>query len=344
MRRGIPLSALALVIALSGCVSVGAAPSVPAPSATPAPVGATPGSEPSVTVPEASPEVPSQSPRTPKPAYAQLSPPADALLGTDGRWTVLVIGTDAREPLPGHRTDAMLVATINPITGDVAGASLPRDTAQVPIGPDRVFAGKINLLFQEFLNETGSEAAAAEGVRQALAYTFDVEIDNFVFLGFDGFMDAIDAIGGVDVTLTAPIDDPRFRNPDGTRGISLGVGVNHLDGQEALAFTRTRKLDTDYARSRRQQQLLAEIIKKVRTSGMLIVPALAQLVRNEMVTDISLTDAPALFELLGRADLDGRKSVVLGPLKWASAPIRFTNVLRIDVVREFFDRAYAAVK
>jgi len=148
----------------------------------------------------------------------------------------------------------------------------------------------------------------------------------------------------VDVTLDARIDDPNFVNPDGSMGIHLKAGLNHLNGQKALAFARTRHQDTDYQRSRRQQQLISAAIEKVRGLGLDAVPRLLTVAEEEITTDISLASAPAIMEVLSRADLEGRKTIVLGPTKWATSPIRYTNVLRIDVVRQFFASAFAPVE
>ncbi len=253
------------------------------------------------------------------------------------------MGTDARPPLVGNRTDTIIVATVDPASGEVVAVSLPRDTARVPISADRTYQPKVNLLFQEFLDETGTEEAAAQKMLEALSFTFDVEIDAFALIGFSGLMRAINAIDGVDVTLDTPIDDPGFENPDGTRGIHLKRGVNHLNGERALGFARTRHQDNDYERARRQQQLVAAAVEKVRTVGLESVPRLLQVVEQRAITDISLSDATAVMEILERADLEARKTIVLGPTKWASSPVRYTNVLRIDVVRDFFDSAFAPV-
>lgn len=345
--------AFLILLGLLALLAVACAPasSTPIPSVPPG-TGLPPVASPSTATLEPSPtQEPSGEPSTapvpsaePTPSGSGLSPEAQALLGTDGRWTVLLLGTDARPPLVGNRTDTMIVATVDPSSGRVVAVSLPRDTAQVPIAADMTFQPKVNLLFQGFLDETGTEEAAAQRMVEALSFTFDVEIDDFAFIGFSGLMRAINVIDGVDVTLDAPIDDPRFENPDGTRGIHLKAGVNHLDGQTALSFARTRHQDNDYERSRRQQRLVAAAVEKVRTMGLDSVPQLLRVVEDRMVTDISLSDAAAVLEILQQADLEGRKEVVLGPTKWASSPVLYTNVLRIDVVRDFFDSAFAPVQ
>jgi LCP family protein required for cell wall assembly len=236
-----------------------------------------------------------------------------------------------------------MVATIDPYSGRVATVSLPRDTAQVPVGDGRTWDPKVNALFQHYLDQEGDELAAALRMKESLAYTFDTEIDHVALIGFQGFMRAINAIGGVDLVLEEALDDPGFENPDGTRGVRLDAGPQHLDGPLALAFARTRHQDTDYHRSRRQQQLVTAVIQQLGETGLAAAPRLMRVVENHVDTDIPLASAPAALELLSLGDYDGRKSVVLGPRRWASSPVRFTNVLRIDVVRAFFDANFGPV-
>ncbi len=353
--RHTPIALLLTAVLVAACSSTsttpvpGSAPPSAGPSvATGAPPSGTPSGTPGAPtdVPGTNEPPATEAPPTaePTPAGPTLSPEAQALLGTDGRWTVLLLGTDARPPLIGHRTDLMIVATVDPIGGRVVAVSLPRDTAQVPIADGETWQPKVNLLFQHFLDQQGNKAAAAQKLVEAFSYTFGVEIDDYAFIDFTGVIRAINAIDGVDVTLDARIDDPNFVNPDGSMGIHLKAGLNHLNGQKALAFARTRHQDTDYQRSRRQQQLISAAIEKVRGLGLDAVPRLLTVAEEEITTDISLASAPAIMEVLSRADLEGRKTIVLGPTKWATSPIRYTNVLRIDVVRQFFASAFAPVE
>ena len=80
----------------------------------------------------------------PTPAPTKPPPQLSDLLGADGRLTVLILGSDVRKDIIGERTDAIVVASIDPSHGKVSLISLPRDTVNVPIAPGRAYPGRIN--------------------------------------------------------------------------------------------------------------------------------------------------------------------------------------------------------
>jgi LCP family protein required for cell wall assembly len=271
-------------------------------------------------------------------------PGFESIAGSDGRLTLLLLGSDARRGLPGERTDTIMVATIEPSTGRVAMASLPRDTVNVPIGPGEVYASpsRINGLLQAFELAGLSRADALERMTDALAYAFDIEIDGYALVGFTGVKRLINRIGGVDITLDRPLVDPTMHI--GKRGLRLKAGVNHLDGRRALAFARTRHTDSDYQRAARQQQLVAAVVDKVVASGLEAVPALAEFALTEVETNVPLAALPVLTALAERARLRPFRSVVLSPYTYADdGPVLYTTELRLEVVRALFDRLFGAV-
>ncbi len=275
---------------------------------------------------------------TPMPAIEGLA----ELLGSDGRFTVLLLGSDARKNLIGERTDTIMIATIDPTTGKVAMVSLPRDTINVPIGPGSEYREKVTGLFSFLHAQTGSRKDAYRRMEKALEYAFGIEIDRYALVGFRGVEHLIDAIGGIDVYLDAPFWDPFMHVTK--KGLVLKKGRNHLNGKKALAFARTRHADTDYERSRRQQEMIADTIQKVLTDGLEDLPALVSLAGDQMETDIPLSAAPALYELAQRARLGNFKSVVLGPSTFSTEdPQTYSNILKMDVVRELCRRVFAPV-
>src|SRR4051795_8974347 len=108
---------------------------------TPAPSLATPDP-----TPTGSP-IPTPGP-TASPSASPVAPGADPLLGTDGRLTVLLLGSDYRPAHPGNRTDAIMVVSTDPTTGRTAGFSVPRDTVDFPLPKSGVYHAKVNALYQ----------------------------------------------------------------------------------------------------------------------------------------------------------------------------------------------------
>jgi len=266
----------------------------------------------------------------------------DAISGSDGRLTILLLGSDARGKVVGERTDAIMVMTIDASTGRVSMAGLPRDTVNVPIGDGEVYASRITGLLQSYQLGGSGRKEALRKVTRAMAYAFDIEIDAYVLIGFIGVRRLIDQIGGVDVFLDRPLWDSTMHVTK--KGLKLQAGANHLDGGRALAFARTRYTDSDYQRAARQQQLLIAVATKVLDNGPDALPALAELGLRHVETDLSLDALPVLTELAGRARLRAYKSVVLGPSQYAGAgPEPYTIELQLDAVRAMFDRLFGPV-
>ena len=274
---------------------------------------------------------------TPEPTRAPLE--VSDLVGSDGRFTVLLLGSDYREGIVGERTDAIIVATLDPASGKVAMVSLPRDTINIPTAPGEAYAERINTLYFDLQQSTGKRKAALEELRDTLAYSFDTEIDHVALVDFNGLVKLIDSIGGIDVTLEEPLVDPSMHL--GEKGLRLKAGQQHLDGKEALAYSRSRHTDSDYDRSRRQQQVLIAAAEKVRSQGLAAFPALIELARKKTLTDIPMLAAPALLELAAKADLSTARSVVLEPVRWARmVPGTYVISPKVLEVQKLFDRIF----
>jgi LCP family protein required for cell wall assembly len=282
---------------------------------------------------------------TPQPTPEPTKPPPSVaeLAGDDGRLTVLILGSDVRKGIIGERTDAIIVATIDPATGKVAMVSLPRDTVNVPIAPGVAYPDRINSLYFDLQQQTDKPRSALVKLKEALAYAFDTQIDHYVLVDFDGLVKLIDGIGGIEVALDEELIDPSMHL--GPRGLRLRAGTPRLTGKEALAFARSRHTDSDYDRSRRQQQVIVAAAEKVRQRGLAALPVLVELARKKVLTDIPLRAAPALLELAGRADLVEPKGIVLEPVRWARIlPATYTISPRILEVQKLFDRLFGPLR
>ena len=278
------------------------------------------------------------------PATTPTPPPVRVadLVGSDGRLTVLVLGSDQRDGVIGTRTDAIIVATIDPTRGKVAMVSLPRDTINVPIAPGVTYPGRINSLFWEYERETGKTKKALRKFKDALAYAFGTEIDYYALVHFDGLVRLVNSIGGIKVTLKESLVDPTMHI--GKKGLRLKAGVRQLDGRKTLAFSRTRHADSDYGRSRRQQQVLVAATSKVRNRGAGPLPNLVAIARKKITTDLPLEGAPALLELATKANLKKVKSIVLEPGRFARiVPGTYTTTLSVIEVQKMFAKVFRPV-
>ena len=297
-----------LVVALVGGLALSSPPQ------SPPPLGAG-------VVPTASPTFPPLPP-TPSPAPSATPEPSDSpppagvdpLLGSDGRLTLLLMGTDYRPAHPGNRTDAMIVVSIDPTTGKSAGFSVPRDVADFPLPKSGTYGPKVNGLYQHLDATMGN---GGKGMKQAFARAFGIEIDNYVLIGFTGVIKLVRNVGGVDVTLAAPYYDPYYWVNNHHRGWGLPAGKSHLNAEDALIFARSRKGDSDFQRAKRQQQLVMAAVAKVRKRGIDDLGKLLNIAKETVRTDLPLNRAADLFALYSTVDLAKVDRAVFGPKKFA---------------------------
>ncbi len=177
--------------------------------------------------------------------------------------SLLVLGIDERENQAGPwRTDTMIAVTIDPVKLTAAGLSIPRDLwVTIPaLGTE----GKINTA--HFLGDAegypGGGPALAQATVQAV---LNVPMQYYVRVNFAAFEKLIDLIGGIDVDVPYPIDDPLY--PDSGYGyepLYIPAGHIHMDGRLALKYARTRHdAMGDFDRMQRQQQVIMAVRDKL---------------------------------------------------------------------------------
>jgi polyisoprenyl-teichoic acid--peptidoglycan teichoic acid transferase len=276
------------------------------------------------------------------PSPTPIPPGADPLLGMDGRFTILLLGSDYRGSSPGNRTDTMMIVSVVPGDGTVSVVSIPRDTARFPLPDGKIWATKLNGLYPTLIKQVGKARAGTE-LRAIISETLGVEIDAYALIGMVGLTTLVDKIGGVDVVLKKAVRDPVYWTNEGVQGIYFPAGKNHLNGERALIFARTRKGDSDFQRVRRQQQLVEAVAEKVLKRGAEALPALLELVRKWVITDVGVDKAAVIFDLVSKANLAHVRSAVLGPRYANPIPGTVDYQLRLDKVRSLIAAWYAPV-
>ena len=163
-------------------------------------------------------------------------------------FTILLLGSDERvdDPDMGARTDTIILVRVDPVNKLVSMVSIPRDTL---VYLDGVGQAKINAAYYY-----GGPAGTIEAVRNLTG----VDIDHYVSINFDGLVQLVDAIGGIDVYV-----DERIEDDDAGQAI-VEAGDQHLDGEQALVLARSRDYyDGDYTRQANQRKVIMAIVQKV---------------------------------------------------------------------------------
>ncbi|WP_286229686.1 LCP family protein [Neobacillus mesonae] len=171
---------------------------------------------------------------------------------TIDKTSILFIGvddSDKRKKNGPARSDALMLATFNKADKSVKLLSIPRDS-YVHI-PEKDIYTKIN-----HAHAYGGVKLTLETVEELL----DVPVDYYVKMNFNAFIDVVNALDGI--TVDVPYTFSEQDSKDRAKAITLEKGEQHLDGEQALAFARTRKKDSDIQRGERQQQIMKAIISK----------------------------------------------------------------------------------
>lgn len=240
---------------------------------------------------------------------------AETILSTKNVVNILLVGQDRRSS-DGERmhSDAMILCTINTSKKTITMTSFMRDM-WVYI-PD-YYNNRMNVPYMlggfDLLNKT-------------LEYNFGVSADYNVEIDFDGFMQAIDTIGGIDIELTAA--EAKYLNQRGNwdieenMGWQLTEGVNHLTGSQALAYSRIRKIGDDFGRTNRQRTVLTELINKVQTLNATdvfrLIKQMIPMISTDMTNSEIIGLAVEMLPMLGDMEIVSQRIPMDGQFSFAT--------------------------
>jgi LCP family protein required for cell wall assembly len=187
--------------------------------------------------------------------------------------TILLIGSDTRElegeedfgQVGGQRADTTIVLHLSADRDRAQLISIPRDSmVEMPdcfLEDGTVAEGGFRQFNAAF--STGGAACVQRTVEQ----TTGILIDHYAIVNFDGFKSIVDALGGVEVCTTEPINDP-------LSGLVLEPGTTTVAGDQALAYVRARNIGngSDIDRIARQQAFLSSMVQEVTSTGLLARP------------------------------------------------------------------------
>lgn len=219
---------------------------------------------------------------------------------------LVLLGLDYRKQLGSMNTDVVMVAAFNPKTKTATVVSIPRDSDLKLEGYKRHKVNAYYANFEAYARKTeGLEGEAAKDyardhVREMLGKFFDIDIDYTTVIDFQGFIDVVDALGGVEVDVDK---DMRYvDNADGTN-INLTAGQQTLDGEDALGFVRYRKSNrgtaasSDFERNERQSQVLGAMVDRIKSFGTITkIDNLMNAVGDNMRTDIPKSQIDAMIK------------------------------------------------
>lgn len=168
-------------------------------------------------------------------------------------FNILLLGTDERTPEfnVDARADSIMLLSINKEDESIKLVSLERGMG-VPILEGQ-YAGQYDWLTHCF--RYGGADLMIKEVREC----FRIDVNRYVRVNFNTFSQIVDSVGGVDISLTSAE----------AKALGLSEGMNHLDGRNALAYSRLRKIDSDWQRIGRQRNVLQSALKAAKGMSLL---------------------------------------------------------------------------
>lgn len=189
----------------------------------------------------------------------------------EGRYNILLVGSDAREDRTGIRPDSLTVVSIDADTGKSILVSLPRNLQNVPFPEDSpmhdLYPYGYNCGSECLLNAVhtvaqdrtdlypDSKDPGLDATIDAVEGATDLTINYYVMVNLNGFKGLVDAVGGVEMDVKSRI--AMFGKEDAYKNIYIEPGRQKLNGQKALWYARSRVQSDDYARMGRQKCLMA---------------------------------------------------------------------------------------
>lgn len=206
----------------------------------------------------------------------------------DRPFSVLFLGLDRRPGEGGGRTDAIILAHIEPRVRAATLVSVPRD---ICVANCRTDPFRINSVWQE---------EGPDALTRRVSNLLGVQVDYWVTLDFNGFKRLVDFFGGVAIDVEATIYDPSYPNATDTgfEPFHVEAGPNHFDGDTALRYVRTRHQDGSFAREVRQQQILLALVEQVISPQTLVEsPAFLTELSNAFESNLPPDLVPSMAKL-----------------------------------------------
>ncbi|MEK7530085.1 MAG: LCP family protein [Patescibacteria group bacterium] len=242
---------------------------------------------------------------------------------SEGRINVVVLGVGGEGHDGPELTDTIIFGSFDPSTDRVGLMSIPRDLT-IPMNEH----GWRKINHANYFGELENPGNGAAYAARVIGDVLDQDVHYYVKVDFHGFEDFIDALGGVDVYVESGFVDPAYPTDDYlTRTVRFEEGWQHMDGDTALVFARSRHgtngEGSDFARAKRQQKIILAVKERLFSSATVLNPArigeLIKAVSDNVQTNLSTWEMMRLARYASEVKQDQMQHVVLdtspdGPL------------------------------
>ncbi len=214
-----------------------------------------------------------------------------------GNSNFMILGSGGENHEGADLTDSIIVVSVNHEKKSVRMLSIPRDTY---ITDATLGSSRINQVYPSAQTYYGDRKQAAKHTKSVLEDMLDIPIHYWITMNFNGFVEIIDILGGIEIIVKKSIYDPYYPK-DGTylyEPFSIGAGLQQMDGKTALKYARSRKTTSDFDRSQRQQEIIYAAKEKALKTNILFsrekINEILQSLQDNIQTNISVREVLTL--------------------------------------------------
>lgn len=243
-----------------------------------------------------------------------------SLLQSESVRNILFIGSDAREGLEGQRSDSMILFSIDTANRKIKLTSFMRDS-YVYI-PSKGYNTKLNAAFNY---------GGAQLLMDTIEYNFGVNIDDYIMVDYDVFIDLVNLLGGITIHDVTEKEAKYMREQVNRPKFKAGTNEN-VDGRTAMWYCRIRYVDSDFGRTQRQRKVITSIISKVtRTNPFKLVDIVKQVLPN-ISTNITRNELLSLgLGAFAYMRYDIVQQQIPADKTWWNVRINGQDVLKLDL-------------
>ena len=265
-----------------------------------------------------------------KMTYREIAEYTALPMETDGVVNILLIGNDSRKNGEDGRSDAMILLSVSSKTKKIYMTSLLRDMYVDIPGHD---GNRLNAAYSY-----GGPELLMETIRQ----NFGLPVNRYMLVNFGAFVNLVDEVGGIDLDLSN--DEVIWvnnylveyniltENPQGTFELDPNLsGMVHLNGPQALAYTRNRFLGTDFGRTERQRKVLTAVIGKLPSAALTNMGGLIDGLMPNLTTNLTRGECFRLSLMAGKLiSYEIVSDSIPQPGTYKDVTIRKMQVLEVD--------------
>ena len=262
--------------------------------------------------------------------YKDIASVAGAPLQEEGVVNILLIGNDSRENGEDGRSDAMILLSVSKRTKTIYMTSLLRDMYVDIPGHE---GNRLNAAYS---------FGGAELLMETIEKNFGISVNRYVLVNFEAFAGLVDAVDGIELELSSEeieyvngylVEYNMLTNrPQGTDNMDTSVsGLVHLNGPQALAYSRNRYLGTDFGRTDRQRKVLTAVIKKLPSALLTNAGGLLEGLMPNLTTNLTQNECFRLSLMAGRMlTYEIVSDSIPQPGTYRDVTIRKMSVLEVD--------------